>query len=225
MQRTCSVCGAKKALSKFRVLKKPVPKAPVTLRVCKKCEVAKAQARRKSTPEIQDQHRESNRKYRASERGQARSREYRARYLATPAGKRSAARNHIQQVARRRQLRREDLVYAFKTRIRKRLQRWFRSKKHQGGKAFSLLPYNAFELTDYLSKWLGKPCTTCTGPSLLTVDNCHIDHIFPICRAVTIEEVVELNQLGNLRLTCGLCNRRKSSKVLEPVAQWQSTGL
>lgn len=76
---------------------------------------------------------------------------------------------------------------------------------------FKELGYSSIDLYNHLSKYLNKPCTGC-NKAILYADskNYVIEHIKPIGLAFCKQEVLELNQLENLRLWCEDCNNKKS---------------
>lgn len=80
-----------------------------------------------------------------------------------------------------------------------------------GGPTFKLLGYSKEEAYLHLSSFLNKPCleqSSCNG-IILNVENSHVDHIVPQHIANTLEEIVKINQLSNLRLICSPCNLKK----------------
>jgi len=69
-------------------------------------------------------------------------------------------------------------------------------------------------LKNHLFKYIDNPCEDC-GKIKLNLSNSNIDHILPISSSITIEDVLLLNQLSNLRLICIECNSRKISSDLK----------
>jgi|ERR1035437_171607 5-methylcytosine-specific restriction endonuclease McrA len=83
----------------------------------------------------------------------------------------------------------------------------------KGGSTFKLLGYSSRDLYFYLSQYIYKFCEDC-NVTILTWGNSHRDHIIPESVGKTKEEIIQLNQLCNLRLICGPCNIKKGdSKV------------
>jgi 5-methylcytosine-specific restriction endonuclease McrA len=81
-------------------------------------------------------------------------------------------------------------------------------------KTFSMLGYSNIDLWNFLSKQLNLPCQVC-NIKIITLDNSNIDHIIPMCVASSIDDVIKLNQLDNLRLICEECNLGKISQDLK----------
>ncbi len=75
---------------------------------------------------------------------------------------------------------------------------------------FKFLDITAKEFDDWALQYIDKPCLLC-GTSLdVTFE---VDHIEPISRAKTDEDVKRLsNPIDNLRMICKPCNRAKGSK-------------
>lgn len=110
-----------------------------------------------------------------------------------------------------RQYQREKLnpVKRFENKIRCCIKGAFRKNKFvKNGRTFDLLGFSAVELTAYLNSFLDKLCIVCNVVKI-TLDNSNIDHIIPIGSAVSIEEIINLNQTDNLRLICKKCNMDK----------------
>ena len=88
-------------------------------------------------------------------------------------------------------------------------------KSKRGKSTFEILGYSKEAAYKYLSSFLGNPCAArikCNGV-LLNHGNCEIDHVFPLSKAKTEQEVIDLNKLENIRLICSSCNRSKYNKV------------
>lgn len=97
--------------------------------------------------------------------------------------------------------------------IRKALNRIAITQKQKVPRGtFCMLGFSAETLCLHLAFWLGKDCEECKETKI-TLATAHIDHKIPMAKAVTINEVINLNQLSNLRLICDRCNIRKGSKV------------
>ena len=111
---------------------------------------------------------------------------------------------------RDRAKRRESDVNVFSDRIR--LSIWHACQNNGiskvKGKTFSLLGYTKEALREHLSAFMGKACIVCNDTPIVR-GSYHIDHIVPVCTATTIEDVIVLNRLENLRLICASCNLRK----------------
>lgn len=63
--------------------------------------------------------------------------------------------------------------------------------------------------------YMGKPCEcglACGGTTIITVENSHCDHIKPLNLVECYEDVIQFNQLENLRWICITCNLKKSGK-------------
>ena len=65
-------------------------------------------------------------------------------------------------------------------------------------------------MKNHLGKWLDRPCEDCSKQ--LFLENSSIDHIKPLSLAKTEGEIIELNQLSNLRLVCRPCNSKKGDR-------------
>jgi 5-methylcytosine-specific restriction endonuclease McrA len=98
---------------------------------------------------------------------------------------------------------------AFSFRIRSSLRKHLLRKTDH---TFVLLGYTSAALREHLSKWLGRPCEICSQV-VLTIENCHIEHIKPLALARCDADVVQLNQLANLRLLCKECNKKKEDFI------------
>lgn len=79
---------------------------------------------------------------------------------------------------------------------------------------YNYLGYEPKDLYKHLSKYLDKMCELC-NKKLITANQNHIDHIVPLHTALTLEDVIILNQLTNLRLICPSCNLNRESNVKE----------
>jgi RNA ligase (TIGR02306 family) len=88
--------------------------------------------------------------------------------------------------------------------------------KHKGlvkiGRTFDLLKYQPGDLFNYLSQYMDKPCLVCNKVNI-NINNADIDHIIPISSAITYQDIINLNQLSNIRLICHICNIKKSNKM------------
>ena len=85
-----------------------------------------------------------------------------------------------------------------------------------------MLGYSKEEAYAHLSQFLDKPClerSNCNG-IVLTIENSHVDHIVPQYIANTLEEIVKINQLGNLRLICSPCNLEKHKSLKYMTKEW-----
>jgi 5-methylcytosine-specific restriction endonuclease McrA len=107
-----------------------------------------------------------------------------------------------------------DLQFRFQKKIRRCVQRAFKKLDMiKGGKTFSLLGFKAEELKNKMSSYLDKECESCHNVTV-TLDNSAIDHIIPLCSAKSREDIINLNQLSNLRLICRHCNAVKLEEDL-----------
>lgn len=107
----------------------------------------------------------------------------------------------------------KDFIYRFSKNLKRRFRQILTLKQiPKSSKTFDILGYNPIDLFNHLKVFLDKPCEDCHS---VTVDekNSHIDHIKPIFLAESLEEIVEFNQLTNLRLICGRCNLLKGCKT------------
>ncbi len=77
-------------------------------------------------------------------------------------------------------------------------------------KTFDLLGYSKQDLVNHIEQFVNKNCIACNQVKVI-LENSHIDHIKPISLASSLEEIIELNQLRNLRLICATCNHKKWS--------------
>lgn len=101
----------------------------------------------------------------------------------------------------------------FSNKIRCALRRSF---KLQGlikqSNTFELLGFTPKELFNHLSFYLDKPCELCkTSKVVFSENGNHMDHITPISFGNSLNDIIKLNQLNNLRLICPKCNLEKSN--------------
>jgi hypothetical protein len=119
----------------------------------------------------------------------------------------------------RRKKKRQEPLVKFKARVRKRVQVGLKrlgTRVRQPLKEGSLwrrLGYTPEALAVHLSQYLGKPCPDC-GEVVLEIGNVDVEHAIPLSWAKDEEQVIALNQLANLRLTCKPCNRKKWVKAV-----------
>ena len=73
---------------------------------------------------------------------------------------------------------------------------------------FDMLGYTPEDLHNHLIAYSSQLCQRCKD-EIITLANSHIDHIIPISWARNEEEIIQLNQLSNLRLICKECNNDK----------------
>lgn len=140
------------------------------------------------------------------------SRRYRiARYANDSTYRAKVAAYAKQYLRKKHAVRKAKPICAFADRIRRRLRHVLK----KGGVSkpaptFSLLGYQPAALHTHLSRYLNNPCEVC-HKIVLTVATSHIDHIQPIAVAKSLEDVVRLNALTNLRLICARCNLSKQA--------------
>lgn len=72
---------------------------------------------------------------------------------------------------------------------------------------FKMLPYTAEQLRSHLEKQFIR------GMSWKNVGKWEIDHIVPLCTAVTKDDVIRLNQLSNLRPLWAKDNHVKNGRM------------
>ena len=107
-----------------------------------------------------------------------------------------------------------DFTFKYRMRISQGLQKAFKSIHYSknGISIFTILRYSQQQFNERLLLYLNKPCERC-GKINITTNNSHIDHIIPMSLAKTEKELIQLNQLENLRLICSQCNLTKSDKL------------
>lgn len=114
---------------------------------------------------------------------------------------------------RKKKKRREDPVFVLKERISNSIRKSFRdnsvTKKES---SFKMLGYTPRDLFSHLNKFINYPCQVCESIEI-NIHNSHIDHILPISLGKNKAEIIELNQIKNLRLICVECNLKKSNKL------------
>lgn len=116
---------------------------------------------------------------------------------------------------RKRVKRKNDSLFSFQERISKSLRVVLRNNGLiKKSKTFEMLKFNPQALNEHLSKYLNKFCMICCKKTI-ALDNSHIDHVKPTSLAKTEQEIIELNQLSNLRLICSTCNIKKGNKYGE----------
>jgi 5-methylcytosine-specific restriction endonuclease McrA len=108
-----------------------------------------------------------------------------------------------------------DPIFRFRVLIKSSIKEALEDKNiRKIGSTFILLGYSAKELCNKLSSYLGFPCEearACKG-TIITENNNHIDHIEPVAKALTEQDIIRLNQLNNLRLICKSCNLAKGDR-------------
>lgn len=105
----------------------------------------------------------------------------------------------------RRQNPKENIIH----RIRKALRRSLNEKNlDKSSTTFDLLGYSKRDAVKHIEQFINQNCIICDNIKI-SLCNGEIDHIKPISLASSLEEIIELNQLYNLRLICIICNRKK----------------
>lgn len=101
----------------------------------------------------------------------------------------------------------DDPVWVMSNRIRSRVAGLIERSAAKSSGTFDMLGYTPQELAAHLERQFVK------GMGWHNRDKWHIDHIVPISTAKTIEDVIALNQLSNLRPLWAQDNLRKSDKL------------
>lgn len=105
-----------------------------------------------------------------------------------------------------------DPLYRLSQRLRRLIKIACRKKGLIKRKStFKLLGFTPMDVFNALKQYLDKPCIIC-GVVIIDIlsSSSHLDHIIPISVAKTMEDIIRLNQLSNLRLICRTCNIKKS---------------
>lgn len=145
-----------------------------------------------------DYHRARARSWR--EENKARVSEYNREY-----GKSPAAADYRR---RRYEEKSSDPVWVISNRIRVRINGLIaEAGDSKGFRTFDLLGYTPQELADHLERQFVK------GMGWHNRDKWHIDHIVPISTAKTVEDVIALNQLSNLRPLWARDNLSKGDRL------------
>ena len=200
--------------------------------ICKKCTNAAVRERRKSNPSFREKVCASEKKYRDKTRGTEASKAKRAKYMLKyrerllaykrlhfHANKEKySQKNALWQRQNKDKLRaiyrrrRSNPCFVLASRLRSVMNSHYRGRSlAKSGKTFDLLGYSCNDLESHLNTWLQKPCEVCQKV-MIELDTCHIDHIIPLVTAKTESDIVQLNQLSNLRLICAHCNLAKGCR-------------
>lgn len=194
---------------------------------------------KQNDPAYKAKQRAARRKYRASAHGRQKSKEYKQTRRNSQGGEQDKAQQRTYYYkhrekrianarawgkknaeARRRHNRktcanrRNNPVHYLADRMRSEVRRCFRVRGLiKCGRTFDLMQISATDFfTHMMNEYHNKPCVVCKI-ALVTIKDSHIDHIIPISQATTIEDVVRLNQISNLRLICPLCNMKKGDRL------------
>lgn len=100
--------------------------------------------------------------------------------------------------------------------VKKSFRKTFLIKRER---TFNLLGYSNIDLHNHLFVFLDKDCQVCNNV-IVKLDNSNIDHIVPVCVASSETDIINLNQLSNLRLICKSCNANKISQDLKTKAEY-----
>jgi len=102
-----------------------------------------------------------------------------------------------------------DLLFALEQKLRTTISSIKRRRGIRSNGALRYLGYTSHDLLNHLSPAIGHPCILCKS-IILTWKNSEVDHITPLWTAFTMNDIIRLNQLGNLRLICAVCNGTRS---------------
>jgi len=197
--KKCSKCGVEKSISEFYKDKRG--KYGVRSQ-CKECLLQQQKEydkeHKEERKEYDKEHKEERKKY---------TKEYNKQYHAKPEIK-------IKINKRYNNRRASDPIFRLKDNISRSLSGALKriGSSKNGQPTFEILGFTKKQFNEQLDSYLGQPCERC-GKITITNNNSHIDHILPISLAKTKEEIIQFNQLNNLRLVCELCNVKKNNKL------------
>jgi len=118
------------------------------------------------------------------------------------------------QIIYEKQRRKIDPIFRISLNFKNMIRRAFKTKKIlKDSKTFEMLGFSSQNLYKHLHQYIDKSCKECNV--IITLENSHIDHIKPKRLAKSKEDIIELNQLINLRLICSQCNLKKNGKYNE----------
>lgn len=122
---------------------------------------------------------------------------------------------HKFHVAKKNKARKLDPLRNLEDRIRNIIYLNFKENGYiKSQNTFDLLGYSGQELYLHLKNQLNHKCIICKKIKL-TLKNCNIDHIIPMCSAKSKEDIIKLNKLENLRLLCKNCNNEKITSDIQ----------
>ncbi len=245
MELTCSKCKCTLDSDNFDRQKSSKSGFRPYCKDCRRKYAREYAAGRKNDPDFVQRQLRAKKKYRASSKGKQREREYLSEYRSIEKNKQrdkeygrdyyhknkakrleaavewrnsnpEAIKVHARKASEKRKA---NPVYRLADKIRRSVKRACRQKgilKH--GMTFELLEYTPQEIHGYLSQYLGKPCEVCKECEI-SLDSCHLDHITPVCTANSLQDVIKLSEMVNLRLICPDCNLKKGPKYEHPRSQ------
>lgn len=194
--------------------------------------------RRAEDPEYRERDKQRKEKYRCSEEGRTKEEEYRRthkeeidrrskeHYTNNKDRKKELGKlwkknnpdKYKELVRKQNQKKRQDPIGNLSNRLRLSMRKAYRKGGvSKTGRTFSLLGYTPKQLYNHLSVFYTQPCQRC-GSDIDSL-NAHMDHILPIGTAKTEEDIIRLNQLGNLRMICSVCNLKKISEDLKVIGE------
>jgi hypothetical protein len=237
-QKVCPQCIETLDLNKFKKSKR---KDKIYYsKVCQRCHNKKMSSYRneyykKKRAEIPGYGKEYLEKYRVSDKGKAKIKNYslvnRDKCIDTNKTWYKNNKNHKREYSKewiknnpekykilytkRNKKRQDDPLLNLSMRIRCAIKKSFRKTfLPKRKRTFEYLGYSNMDLFIHLKEFLDKPCIICST-IIVVMNNSNIDHIIPLCIATSENDIVKLNQLSNLRLICKACNAAKISDDLK----------